>query len=587
MSDISEKPGEGYDCEGFPIPAAPQPDSLAARAEMLAIYPPKTKKKREKQLLANDSTTPPEIAANTRTVPGIITQRGCTYAGCRGVVIGPIHDILHITHGPIGCSYYSWQTRRNLARVKPGQPINYLQYSMTTDMMEEEIIFGGEKKLAAAIREAYKIFKPKAIAVYATCPVGLIGDDIHTVCRHAKEELGINVFGFSCEGYKGVSQSAGHHIANNGVFKHMVGLLDEPDKEQYRINVLGEYNIGGDAWEIDTLLKKCGIHVTATLSGDISYEQICKCHTADLNVVMCHRSINYMSEMMETKFGIPWIKVNFIGAEQTSKSLRKIAKYFGDKKLIDRVEEVIAAEMAVLRPIQEDVRSRLKGKTAAMFVGGSRAHHYQHLFKDVGMLTVAAGYEFAHRDDYEGRAVLPTIKVDADSRNIEEIEVEADPKRYNPRKTPEQLEALKAGGFSFKDYDGMMREMKQSTLVIDDISHHEMEKLIELYHPDIIGSGIKDKFVIEKLGVPCKQLHSYDYGGPYAAFTGAANFYKEIDRMIGSKVWKLVTPPWKKSTQETFGVGIESEGNKAIREIVAGMAKAWKPKAKAATSDEG
>jgi len=243
--------------------------------------------------------------------------------------------------------------------------------------------------------------------------------------------------------------------------------------------------------------------------------------------------------------------------------------------------------MAALRPVIEDVKSRLKGKTAAMFVGGSRAHHYQHLFKDVGMLTVAAGYEFAHRDDYEGRVVLPTIKIDADSRNIEEIEVEADPKRYNPRKTPEQIEALKAGGFSFKDYDGMMVEMKKHVLVIDDISHHEMEKLIETYKPDIIGSGIKDKFVIEKFGVPCKQLHSYDYGGPYAAFTGAANFYKEIDRMIGSKVWKMVTPPWKKSTQETFGVGIESEGNKAIREIVAGMAKAWKPKAKAATSDEG
>ena len=589
MSEESTMPAEGYDKEGFPIPTATVPDSEAAREEMLKIYPPKTRKKREKQLLANDPAKPPEIGANTRTVPGIITQRGCTYAGCRGVVIGPIHDILHITHGPIGCSYYSWLTRRNLARPKPGQPVNFLQYCMSTDMMEEEIIFGGEKKLAAAIREAYRIFKPKAISVYATCPVGLIGDDIHSVCRQAKEELGINVFGFSCEGYKGVSQSAGHHIANNGVFKHMVGLLDEPDPEPFRINVLGEYNIGGDAWEIDTLLKKCGIHVTATLSGDISYEQICKCHTSDLNVVMCHRSINYMAEMMEVKFGIPWIKVNFIGAEQSAKSLRKIGKFFGDQQLLDRIEEVIAQEMAALRPVMEDVKSRLKGKTAAMFVGGSRAHHYQHLFKDVGMLTMAAGYEFAHRDDYEGRAVLPSIKIDADSRNIEELDVTADPTRFAPRKTPEQIAALKAGGFSFKDYDGMMAEMKKSVLVIDDISHHEIEKLIELYKPDIIGSGIKDKFVIEKFGVPCKQLHSYDYGGPYAAFTGAANFYREIDRMINTKVWKLITPSWKKPADPATAVGrgFESAHNQAIREVVAGMAKAWKPAAKKTEGLEG
>ncbi|MBI5380682.1 MAG: nitrogenase component I subunit alpha [Opitutae bacterium] len=588
MSVPAHPPAAGYDSAGFPLPSAPVPESEAVRLEMLKAYPPKTRKKREKQLLANDPATPPEIGANTRTIPGIITQRGCTYAGCRGVVIGPIHDILHITHGPVGCSYYSWLTRRNLARPKPGQPVNYLQYCMTTDMMEEEVIFGGEKKLAAAIREAHAIFKPKAIAVYSTCPVGLIGDDIHSVCRKAKEELGINVFGFSCEGYKGVSQSAGHHIANNGVFKHMVGLLDEPDPQPFRINVLGEYNIGGDAWEIDALLQKCGIHVTATLSGDISYEQICKCHTADLNVVMCHRSINYMAEMMETKFGVPWIKVNFIGAEQTAKSLRKIGQFFGDQRLTDRIEEVIAQEMAALRPVQADVRSRLQGKTAAMFVGGSRAHHYQHLFKDVGMLTVAAGYEFAHRDDYEGRAVLPKIKVDADSRNIEELDVEADPQRYNPRKTPEQIAALQAGGFNFKDYDGMMAEMKKSSLVIDDISHHEMEKLIELYKPDIIGSGIKDKFVIEKFGVPCKQLHSYDQGGPYAAFTGAANFYREIDRMINSKVWQLVTPSWKKPADPALalGRGIDSPANQAVRAVVSGLAKAWKPRQAAAAAPE-
>ena len=70
------------------------------------------------------------------------------------------------------------------------------------------------------------LFKPKAIGIFSTCPVGLIGDDVHAVAREMKEKLGINVFGFSCEGYKGVSQSAGHHIANNGIFTHIVGLDD-------------------------------------------------------------------------------------------------------------------------------------------------------------------------------------------------------------------------------------------------------------------------------------------------------------------------------------------------------------------------
>ena len=529
-----------------PSPMGPHgPSAAEAREQMLEPYNKKTLRKRGKQMLVNsDPGSPAEIGANSRTVPGIITQRGCSYAGCKGVVIGPIYDVLHITHGPIGCGWYSWLSRRNMNRIRKEGETNYLQYSMSTDMQEDHIVFGGEKQLEIAIQEAYDEFKPKAISVYATCPVGLIGDDIHTVCRKMKEKLGINVFGFSCEGYKGVSQSAGHHIANNGVFKHMIGLDDTPVEAKYKINILGEYNIGGDAWEIDRIFALCGIKIVGTLSGGVSYDDITNCHMADLNVVMCHRSINYMAEMMETKFGIPWFKVNFIGVEGTKKSLRKIAEYFGDKELIDKVEEVIAAEMAEVRPVLEDVSTRTTGKTAALFVGGSRAHHYQDLFNDMGMQVIAAGYEFAHRDDYEGRDVLPNIKLDADSRNIEELKIEADPERYEASHA-ERKKSLEEAGFTFSDYEGMMRQMAKDTLVIDDISHHELEKLIELYKPDVIGSGVKDKYVIEKMGVPCKQLHSYDYGGPYAGFKGAVNFYKEIDRMTSSQVWKLARAPWQ------------------------------------------
>lgn len=526
----------------------PVQDPETTREEMLKPYPDKTRRKRSKQIVINDPERPPEIAANTRTIPGIITQRGCSYAGCRGVVMGPIYDLLQITHGPVGCGFYAWLSRRNLARPHDGE-FNFMQYCMTTDMQEEQIVFGGEKKLRQAIQEAYDIFKPKAIAILATCPVGLIGDDIHQVAREMKDALGINVLAFSCEGYKGVSQSAGHHIANNGVFKNIIGLDDKADPGEFTINILGEYNIGGDAWEIDRLLKRCGISLTATLSGDVNYERVARAHTVQLNTVMCHRSINYIADMMEKKFGIPWIKVNFIGAEAAAKSLRKIAQYFDNAALTQRVESVIAEEMAELKPVRDEVAARCRGKKAALFVGGSRAHHYQDLFADIGMEVISAGYEFAHRDDYEGRRVLPSIKVDADSRNIEELHVGPDSERFRPRKTAEQRKALESEGFSFSDYQGMMAGMKKAALVIDDISHYEIEKLIQRRRPDIVCSGIKDKFVIEKMGIPCKQLHSYDYEGPYAGFVGAANFYREIDRMLGSRIWKLLTPPWEKDPE--------------------------------------
>ncbi len=522
------------------------------KEQLLEKYPPKVARKRAQQIMINEAqeNTTPEIVANVRTIPGIITMRGCTYAGCKGVIMGPTSDIVNLVHGPIGCSFYAWLTRRNQTDAKNDTNANYINYSMSTDMQDSDIIFGGEKKLAAAIQEAYDLFHPKAIAVFATCPVGLIGDDIHAVAKKMKDQFGdCNVFAFSCEGYKGVSQSAGHHIANNQVFTHVVGKSLTEKTDKYKINLLGEYNIGGEGFEIDRILEKCGIKNISTFSGNATYDKFASANQADLSCVMCHRSINYVADMLETKYGIPWIKVNFIGAEATAKSLRKIAKYFGEQQLIDRVEAVIAEEMPEVQAALRQVYPRTQGKTAMLFVGGSRAHHYQELFNELGIKTLSAGYEFGHRDDYEGRQVIPTLKVDADSRNIEEIEVEADPLLYKPRKTEAELAALAAEGLTFKDYEGLNPNMDKDSLIIDDLNQYEAEKLVELMKPDLFCAGIKEKYSIQKLGVPMKQLHSYDSGGPYAGFKGAVNFYHEIDRLVNSKVWSYMKAPWQENPE--------------------------------------
>ena len=524
------------------------PNIEEVKEAMLSKYPPKVARKRAKSIVVNDTKKDQEIQANIRTIPGIITQRGCTYAGCKGVVLGPTRDIVNIVHGPIGCSFYAWLTRRNQTDGGGETGDNYMMYSFSTDMQDEHVVFGGEAKLKVAIQEAYDLFKPKAIALFSTCPVGLIGDDVHAVSREMKEKLeDCNVFGFSCEGYKGVSQSAGHHIANNGLMKNLIGNNDEIKIDgEFKVNLLGEYNIGGDGFAIDKIFKKCGITCISQFSGNSTIEGFETAHHADLNMVMCHRSINYVAEMMETKFGIPWIKVNFIGASETAKSLRKIGEYFENDALKAKIEEVIAEEMKTVEAELAAIGDRNKDKLAMLFVGGSRAHHYQFLFDEMQMKTIAAGYEFGHRDDYEGRHVIPTIKIDADSRNIEEITVLPDEERFSPRKTEEELEEYNTKhDMEVSGYKGMMPDMIDDSLVIDDLTHFEMEVILEKYKPAIFCAGIKEKYAVQKFGIPLKQLHSYDYGGPYAGFEGAVNFYKDVDRMVNTSIWSMIKAPWE------------------------------------------
>ena len=84
--------------------------------EVLEVYPEKAKKDRAKHLMVNDKTITQSkkcITSNRKSVPGIMTQRGCAYAGAKGVVWGPFKDIVDISHGPIGCGQYSRGGRRN------------------------------------------------------------------------------------------------------------------------------------------------------------------------------------------------------------------------------------------------------------------------------------------------------------------------------------------------------------------------------------------------------------------------------------------------------------------------------------------
>ena len=53
------------------------------KKELIAKMPTKVARKRAKSILPGTEMGEPipEIQSNVRTIPGIITQRGCTYAG--------------------------------------------------------------------------------------------------------------------------------------------------------------------------------------------------------------------------------------------------------------------------------------------------------------------------------------------------------------------------------------------------------------------------------------------------------------------------------------------------------------------------
>jgi nitrogenase molybdenum-iron protein alpha chain len=135
--------------------------------------------------------------------------------------------------------------------------------------------------------------------VQSECPIGLIGDDIEAVSKKKPPNLDKPVVPVRCEGFRGVSQSLGHHIANDAIrdwvfdatARREAGVRPHP----YDVAIIGDYNIGGDAWSSRILLEEMGLRVVAQWSGDGTIAEIENTPKVKLNLIHCYRSMNYIA----------------------------------------------------------------------------------------------------------------------------------------------------------------------------------------------------------------------------------------------------------------------------------------------------
>ena len=153
---------------------------------------------------------------------------------------------------------------------------------------------------------------------------------------------------------------------------------------------------------------------------------------------------------------------------------------------------MIARYQPMMDEIVAKYKPRLQGKKVMLYVGGLRPRHVIGAYEDLGMEVIGTGYEFAHNDDYD--------------------------------RTP--------------------KEMGDATLLYDDVTGFELEEFVKKIKPDLVGSGIKEKYIFQKMGIPLRQMH-LGLLGPYHGYDGFAIFARDMDIALSSPVWSKLVPPWK------------------------------------------
>ena len=424
--------------------------------------------------------TPYQMTCDKHSLAGSISQRACVFCGSR-VVLYPIADAVHLVHGPVGCAAYTWDIRGALSS---GPELHRMSFS--TDLQEKDVIFGGEKKLYAILNELIDRYAPKAAFVYSTCIVGIIGDDVAAVCRRVAREKEIPVLPVHSEGFKGTKKD-GYKAACDALF-NLVGQGKTEGISKTSINILGEFNIAGEAWTIRDYYERMGVQVVSVMTGDGRVADVQSAHGASLNVVQCSGSMTYLAKMMEETYGIPYIRASYFGIEDMSRALYDVAEHFsGYPDILGRTRSLVKEEIDQIYPQIQAYKQALTGKKAAIYVGGAfKAFSLIKALRHLGMDVILAGSQTGNPEDYE---------------ELKEI-------------------------------------CDDGAVIVDDANPLELSKYIIEKKADLVIGGVKERPIAYKMGVGFCD-HNHERKIPLAGYVGMLNFAKEVYESVMSPVWQF------------------------------------------------
>jgi nitrogenase molybdenum-cofactor synthesis protein NifE len=425
-----------------------------------------------------------EIAGGRPSVAGSVSQRACVFCGSR-VVLYPIADALHLVHGPIGCASYTWDIR---GAMSSGPQLHRMSFS--TDLRERHIVFGGEKRLFEILDNLIDKYHPEAAFVYSTCIVGVIGDDVESVCRQIQKLKKIPVIPVQSEGFQGTKKD-GYKLACDAI-STLVGTDNSKPVSPVSINILGDFNLAGELWILEEYYRKMGVSTVASITGDGRVKDICNAHRAALNVVQCSGSMIHLAKEMKEKYGIPFLKVSYFGIEDMSEALYEVAKFFDDRNAADDLtglaQSIVRNEITRLLPALKPYRQALESKKAAIYVGGAfKAVSLVKALRLLGIKTVVAGTQTGNTEDY---------------RLLKQI-------------------------------------CDDGCILVDDSNPIELSEFVKQTGANLFIGGVKERPVAFKLGIGFCD-HNHERKLALAGYEGMLNFAKEVYETVCSPVWKFV-----------------------------------------------
>ncbi len=418
---------------------------------------------------------------------------GCAFDGAK-IALQPITDVAHLIHGPIACEGNSWDGRGSKSSSS-----QLYRTSFTTDMTEQDIVFGGEKHLYKAIKEVAEKYNPAAVFVYQTCVSAMIGDDLEAVCKAAAGKLGLPVIPVNVPGFAG-SKNLGAKLAGEVLLDHVIGTEEPEETTPYDINIIGEYNLSGELWQVKPLLDELGIRILACISGDAKYHEVARSHRARAAIMVCSKAMINVARKMEERYGIPYFEGSFYGIGDMSDALRRIAQLLvargAPDELLARTEAVIEREERRAWERIAPYRQSLVGKRVLLFTGGVKSWSVVAALQEAGLVISGTSVKKSTEGDKE-----------------------------------------------------RIKELMHDPHMFDDLKPREMYKMLKDAQVDIMLSGGRSQFVALKAKMPWLDINQERHQA-YAGYEGIVTLVNEIHKALSNPIWEQIRKPapWELTT---------------------------------------
>lgn len=314
----------------------------------------------------------------------------CQFLGAYEV-LSWFEGITPVIHGPVGC-IASFSATRGLCHKNNPAKLPYF----STHLAEEDVIFGGEKKLLDAISKAVELTAPQLVVVLTNCCADIIGEKTEVIVNKIKDKIPCPILSLPTGGCTG----DGFRQGADKAIKLLIDFIarHKPNLEKELGNSVNLFNrrvtncpaAAKERQELTRLLSKIGLTINSYIGADRSFADLVNLSQAKVNATVCFSFADMALDYLHEKFNQPFSSRSWpLGLKATKDWLEELAFLCDLDVDIEKDPEFVQYQRKI-----EKLKNKVAGRYAFIWLPGEKGLAVARFAAEIGLRPVLFSFSY-------------------------------------------------------------------------------------------------------------------------------------------------------------------------------------------------